>query len=183
MDINRIGRALKEQLKVRRLFLFREPASPHDRGEVTVSVRLDDGHPDGFPVGHVVSTPSTWIAYARVPHGNSFRNREFLGPLTYEEALERVVTFARYDDLLRHSERAGRARTYSVVMGVERAEWLAGHTEPAGITHLGGGRVRLTESAVAYLRNPPPSVGLFLFVTDRDKLWIDGDTYPMTRDA
>lgn len=68
-------------------------------------------------------------------------------------------------------------------MGVERAEWLADRAEPAGIIHLGNGRVHLTESAFAYLRNPPPSVGLFLFVTDSNKLWIDGDTYPMTRDA
>lgn len=176
MDIDRIDPDLKERLKVRRLFLFQEPFDP--RGEQKVSVRLGEGSPDGFPVGHVVSSGSTWLSYARVPCDGTFRNREFLGPQTFEEALDTVLTFARYDDLLRSSE-----RSYSTVVGMERAEWLAGHTEPAGITHLGDGRVRLTESAVAYLRNPPPGIGLFLFVTDDDKLWIDGDTYPMTPDA
>ncbi|WP_406065432.1 hypothetical protein OG462_39240 [Streptomyces sp. NBC_01077] len=182
VDINRITPALRERLEVRNLFLYQEPSMGRP-GEQAVSVRLNHGTPDGFPVGHVVSSGSTWVSYARVPHGGTFRNKEFLGPQTFEEALDTVLTFARYDDLVRFSEASGRTRGYTVVMGVERAEWLADRTEPAGITHLGGGRVRLTESAVAYLRNPPPSVGLFLFVTDSNKLWIDGDTYPMTRDA
>ncbi|MFF3838228.1 hypothetical protein [Streptomyces sp. NPDC001930] len=182
VDINRITPALKERLRVRNLFLYKEP-SIGGLGEQAVSVRLNDGASDGFPIGHVVSSGSTWVSYARVPHGGTFRNREFLGPQTFEDALDTVLTFARYDDLVRASEASGRSQGYTVVMGVERAEWLADRTEPAGITHLGAGKVRLTESAVAYLRNPPPSVGLFLFVTDGNKLWIDGDTYPMTRDA
>ncbi|MEV0647914.1 hypothetical protein AB0I28_21865 [Phytomonospora sp. NPDC050363] len=181
MDLNRIGADLKGQLAVRDLFLLREPSSVP--GSQTVSVRLTDGHPDGFPVGHVVSSGSTWISYARVPRDGTFRNNEFLGEQTFEEALETVLTFARYDDIVRDLEQSGRSRVYKTVMDAERAEWLAEHTEPPGITHLGDGKVHLSESAVAYLRNPPPERGLFLFVTDEDALWIDGDTYPMTREG
>lgn len=182
VDINRISPALSERLRARNLFLYQEPSMAGPGGQA-VSVRLNDGAPDGFPVGHVVSAGSTWVSYARVWHDGTFRNKEFLGPQTFEEALDTVLTFARYDDLVRASERTDRTQGYTVVMGVERAKWLADRTEPAGITHLGDGRVQLSESAVAYLRNPPPSVGLFLFVTDSNKLWIDGDKYPMTRDT
>ena len=64
--------------------------------------------------------------------------------------------------------------TYTVVMDEAWAEWVAGVDELQGtVAHLGNGRVRFNETAIAYLRCPRPPLGMYIHVNDDNKLFVD----------
>ncbi|MGY6655005.1 hypothetical protein ACXIZN_22835 [Amycolatopsis sp. TRM77291] len=177
-----IGAAVRRLLEQRKLFLKPE----HDDFGKVVYVCVDDGAPGGFPVGHVIPTAGggAWLAYARVPQGGSFGTAQVaVGLPTFDAAIRAVLDHARSADILRAVERSPGAatRTYTAVVDPGHAEWLTTLEEPQGITHLGGGRVRFTEAAVAYLRNPPSPLSLYLQVQD-DELVVDLVPYKLTRD-
>ncbi|MBE1579096.1 hypothetical protein ACFORH_21745 [Amycolatopsis roodepoortensis] len=176
-----VGAAVRKLLEQRNLFLKTE----HDGREKIVYVCVDDGASGGLPVGHAIGTAGgVWLAYARVPQGNYYGNAQVaVGLPTCDAAVRAVLDHARYADILRSVERSsGRAaRTYTAVVDPGHAEWLATLEEPKGITQLGKGKVRFTEAAVAYLRNPPPPLSLFVEVKG-DHLILDYMTYDLTPD-
>jgi hypothetical protein len=177
-----IGSAVRTLLRQRNLFV----KSEHDGSENVVYVCVDDGAPGGFPVGHVIEAAGgrVWLAYARVRTQGVFRNREVaVGLPSCDEAIRAVVEHASYADILRTAERSSAAATttYVAVVDPGHAEWLAALEEPKGITHLGDGRVRFTESAVAYLRKPPPPLSLYVEVQG-DELVVDLVPYQLTRE-
>lgn len=67
--------------------------------------------------------------------------------------------------------------TYIADVDPAYGEWL---TQLDGITHLGDGRVQLTDDAVAFLRNPPSEVGLFVSI-EGDDLFLDFHMYKLKR--
>ncbi|MFJ8914822.1 hypothetical protein [Amycolatopsis sp. NPDC102389] len=176
-----VGAAVRKLLEQRNLFLKTE----HDGPEKIVYVCVDDGEPGGYPVGHAIGTAGgVWLAYARVPQGTYFDSAQVaVGLPTCDAAVRAVLDHARYADYLRAVERSpGRAtKTYTAVVDPGHAEWLAKLEEPRGITRLSDDKVRFTESAVAYLRNPPPPLSLFVEVQG-DQLILDFTTYKLTRD-
>ncbi|RSN63544.1 hypothetical protein DMH01_13325 [Amycolatopsis sp. WAC 04182] len=176
-----VGAAVRKLLEQRNLFLKTE----HDGREKIVYVCVDDGAPGGLPVGHVIGKAGgVWLAYARVPQGDYFGSAQVaLGLTTCDEAVRAVLDHARYSDILRAVERSsgGVAKTYTAVVDPGHAEWLGTLEEPAGITLLGDGKVRFTESAIAYLRKPPPPLSLFVEVQG-DRLILDFMTYDLTPD-
>lgn len=179
---DKVGAAVRRLLEQRNLFLRTE----HDRFEEVVFVCVDDGEPGGYPVGHVMgaSGGGAWRAYARVPQGTWFGDaRVATGLATVDDAIRAVLEHARYADYLRAVERSAGTvtKTYTAAVDPGHAEWLTTLEEPEGITHLGDGRVRFTESAVAYLRNPPTQLGLFVEVQG-DDLVLDLTPYKLTRD-
>jgi hypothetical protein len=183
MDMARIDPSLTKLLKERGLHLRKAKPGRHVGDEETFLVLVDDGHPDGFQVGHVVAAAGgmTWLPYARTDGG---RTRQVgVGLLSFGAAIQAVVEHARFDDILRAVEaRSGRGTTYSAVVDEGHAEWLAALEEPEGITNLGNGRVRFTESAVAFLRNPPSPLNLYVQVHGADELALDLCSYKLTRD-
>ncbi|MGW3506903.1 hypothetical protein [Streptomyces sp. NPDC000994] len=74
--------------------------------------------------------------------------------------------------------------TYTAdVQSEEWAEWLAGLDELEGLViHLGKGRVRLTETAIAYLRCVGYPLRLYVHVTDDNHLFIDLLVTDLVRD-
>jgi hypothetical protein len=183
MGTANIDPSLKKLLKQRRLYLRKAKPGQHARGEETFFVLLDDGHEDGFQVGHVVEVAGglAWIAYARA---QGYASRKVaVGLPSFEAAVQAVIDHARYDDILRATEaRSGTVTTYTAVVDEGHAEWLAALEEPKGITHLGNGRVQFTESAVAFLRNPPMPLALYLEVQADNELVLDLCSYRLTRD-
>ncbi|TXS35603.1 hypothetical protein EAO75_43920 [Streptomyces sp. uw30] len=183
MDKARIDPSLTKLLKERGLYLRKAQPGQHVAHEETLLVRVADGSPDGFQVGHVVSAAGgmTWIPYART--GGHHTSKVGAGLLSFAAAVQAVVEHARYDDILRAVEaKSGRGTTYTAVVDEGHAEWLAALEEPKGITNLGNGRVRFTESAVAFLRNPPMPLSLYVQVHGADELALDLCSYKLTRD-
>jgi len=176
-----VGAAVRSLLEQRNLFLKTE----HDGSEKIVYVCVDDGMPGGLPVGHAIRTAGgVWLAYARVPQGDYPGTAQVaVGLPTCDAAIRAVLDHARYADILRSVERStgAAAKTYTAVVDPGHAEWLTTLEEPQGITHLGNGEVRFTEAAIAYLRNPPPPLSLFIEVQG-DQLILDFMTYRLTQD-
>lgn len=177
-----VGAAVRRLLEQRNLFLKPE----HDDFGKVVYVCVDDGTTGGFPVGHVIPTAGggAWLAYARIPQRGSFGTAQVaVGVPTFDAAIRAVLDHARSADILRAAERSqgAAARTYTAVVDPGHAEWLGTLEEPAGITQLGNGRVRLTEAAVAYLRNPPSPLSLYVQVQG-DELVVDLVPYKLARD-
>ncbi|MBB1157545.1 MULTISPECIES: hypothetical protein [Amycolatopsis] len=159
-----------QRLKLRDL-VVRQP----DRK--TVRVFADDGSRDGFLVGWAELAPHpfhgrpAWqTVYRSVPgddysywRGGTARRAHYTamdygGSDEIRLAIDEILTLARWGDVLADREtRAGRTGTYTATMDPVQAEWLAGLDEPKGITHLGGGRVRLTNVVVALFRGSPES--------------------------
>jgi hypothetical protein len=94
MDAARIDRSLQKLLQQRRLYLRKAEPGQHHRGEETFFVLLDDGHQDGFQVGHVVRVAGglAWIAYART---NGHVTSQFPGLPNFEAAVHTVIDHAR----------------------------------------------------------------------------------------
>ncbi|MFE4688115.1 hypothetical protein [Streptomyces sp. NPDC056721] len=167
MDLSRLSANAKAELHLRNLFL-----QPVKRSTV-VQIRLADGSPDGFLIGWVEQEPHPYhrrlawqsharrvneelgyqrsLAEARYDEGNKAGGKESI-----EEAIHEVLYRASWMDVLITREIAsGRAETYTATIYEPQAEWLASLDEPKGITHLGGGKTRLTNIAVAYFRGTP----------------------------
>lgn len=180
----------------RRNLLARQP----DRK--TVRVFVDDGSRDGFPVGWAELAPHpyhrrpAWQAvYRSVPGDDSsywsggIARRAGYQPMDYggsdeiRLAIDEILTLARWGDVLAAREvRSGRTGTYTAAMHPVQAQWLAGLDAPKGITHLGGGRVRLTNIVVALFRGSPESQP---HVDALDRLHLDPMDPPiqLTREA
>ncbi|ATY09663.1 hypothetical protein CU254_03675 [Amycolatopsis sp. AA4] len=168
MDVakNQLDPSSAHRLQMRNL-LVRQP----DRK--TVRVCADDGSREGFPIGWAELAPShgrpAWhTVYRSVPGDDSsywrggiarragYQPMEYGGSDEIRLAIDEILTLARWGDVLADREiRSGRTGTYTAVMDPAQAEWLAGLDEPKGITHLGGGRVRLTNVVVALFRGSP----------------------------
>ncbi|MET9267771.1 hypothetical protein [Amycolatopsis sp. NPDC004079] len=155
----------------RRNLLARQP------NRKTVRVFVDDGSRDGFPVGwaelapHPFTGRPAWrTVYRSVPGDDDsywrggLARRAGYKPLDHggndvvRLSIDEILTLARWGDVLAAREvRAGRTGAYTATMDPVQAEWLAGLDAPKGITHLGGGRVRLTNVVVALFRGSPES--------------------------
>ncbi|WP_329388585.1 hypothetical protein OG625_33870 [Streptomyces sp. NBC_01351] len=173
-----IDGSLTALLTTRGLFLTRERS---DAAGI-VYVCVDDGLPGGYPVGYVVpSRAGTWFAYARARAGRVFACDQVDAGLSgMEAAVRAVLDHARYGDVLYALAReSGAEVSYTAELPRERAAWLAALAAPKGITHLGGGSVRLTGPAVAYLRGLPQRLGCH--VDAEDRLWLAGDPYRLIR--
>ncbi|MEV5975831.1 hypothetical protein [Streptomyces sp. NPDC052114] len=180
----KLDRSFKEVLERRKLFL--RPIG----GGGTVLVCVADGSPEGFEIGRVVlGRPSGAVIRYRVRRPDKsyeVQESECLSWLTFQDHVGDILSLASYDDVLRRAEiSSGVASTYTADLGEERAAWLAEVPAPEGITDLGNGRVRLTESAVAFLRCPSTHYTLTLTVhPELDILMIEGmDCYDLTREA
>ncbi|WP_116204725.1 hypothetical protein [Amycolatopsis circi] len=165
LDIGSLNR-----LKLRDLFV----QQPDRR---TVRVVADDGSRDGFPVGWAELAPHpfhgrpAWqTVYRSVPGDDdsywrgglarraAYKPMEHGGNEEIRLSIDEILTLARWGDVLAAREvRVGRTGSYTATMDPAQAEWLAGLGEPKGITHLGGGRVRLTAVVVALFRGSPDS--------------------------
>ncbi len=169
MDVakDRLDPSSARRLELRDLVL-RQP----DRN--TVRVYADDGSRDGFLVGWAELAPHpfhrrpAWqTVYRSVPGDDSsywrggiarqagYTALDYGGSDEIRLAIDEILSLARWGDVL--AARAGRTGTYTATMHPVQAEWLAGLAEPKGITHLGGGRVRLTAVVVALFRGSPES--------------------------
>jgi hypothetical protein len=168
VDINRLDQSTKDALKQRNLFL-RQRGTP-----AVVEIRVADGSPAGFLIGWVERVehaffPGTlaWRNHARRAspqagywHGRIDAPFDGMDGWTDTESIERAISkildHASYGDVLAADERAsGRVETYTATIHEEQAEWLADCDEPKGMTHHGGGKIELTNIAVAYLRGSP----------------------------
>ncbi|MEV7520430.1 hypothetical protein [Streptomyces sp. NPDC091371] len=175
-----IDGSLTMLLKARGLFLTREES---DAAGI-VYVCLDDGLPGGYPVGYVVpSRAGSWFAYARARAGRVFACDQVDAGLSgIEAAVRAVLDHARYGDVLYALARdSGAEVSYTAELRRDHATWLASLPAPNGITHLGGGRVRLTGPAVAYLRGLPERRGCH--VDAEDRLWLAGEPYRLVRET
>ncbi|MGW2223991.1 hypothetical protein [Streptomyces formicae] len=184
MGSPKIDRSLEQVLAHRQLFLRTE------HGGRTVVVCLADGSPEGFEIGRVLSGtgPTGWVVRhrLRLPDGTyDVQENEGLSWIGLDQHIADVLQFAAYADVLRRKEvTSGVATTYTARLGPELAAWLADVPAPEGITDLGDGRVRLTESAVAHLRCPSTLYTLVLWVhPTMDTLMIEMDTYDLTREG
>jgi hypothetical protein len=101
-----------------------------------------------------------------------------------EAAIHAVLDHAHYGDIMAALERkSGNNATYTATVYEGQAAWLATLDEPDGITHLGGGAVRFTSPAIAYMRSLPEHVGSTgCRVDNEDRLWIAGSSYRLTRE-
>ncbi|MEV5568384.1 hypothetical protein AB0L54_36860 [Streptomyces sp. NPDC052196] len=168
MDTSRLSAHAKAELHQRNLFLRSGKRS------TAVQIRVDDGSPDGFLVGWVEQEPDpfyqrrlTWQWHARIASTEPgyYRGRVNArysegnlagGEESIEKAIQEVLYLASYGDILAAREvESGRAGAYTTTMDESQADWLASLDEPKGITHLGGGKLRLTNIAVAYFRGSP----------------------------
>ncbi|WP_069887382.1 hypothetical protein [Streptomyces luteocolor] len=183
MRTPKIDRSLQDVLKRRKLFL--RPIG----GGGTVLVCVEDGSPEGFEIGRVIlGRPSGAVIRYRMRRPDKtyeVLESECLHWLTFQDHVGDILSLASYDDVLRRAEvSSGVAATYTADLGEERAAWLAEMPAPEGITNLGNGRGRLTESAVAFLRCPSTHYTLTLTVHPTlDLLMIGGlDCYDLTRE-
>ncbi|MFE0175491.1 hypothetical protein ACFWZ2_24540 [Streptomyces sp. NPDC059002] len=184
MGSPKVDRSLQRVLAHRQLFLRTE------HGGRTVIVCLQDGSRDGFEIGRVLSGhgKTGWAVRhrRRLPDGTyGVEENEGLPWIGLDEHIADVLRLAAYADVLRRREvSSGTATTYTARLGPELAAWLAEVPAPQGITDLGDGRVRLTESAVAFLRCPSTHYVLTLTVhPDMDTLMIEGvNAYNLTRE-
>lgn len=178
MGLTNVDPSLKRELQQRKLFLRAEDVGhPWE----VVYVCVDDGHPGGFPVGHVMPAGGRppWSAYARVrPHSPFSNDKVAAGLPSMEAAIRIVLAHAHYGDIMAALEHD--SGTYTAKVHEVHAEWLASLDEPRGITRLGNDRVRFTSAAVAYLRSLPDHLDCHL--DSEDRLWIAGDPYKLTRD-
>ncbi|MEU5087805.1 hypothetical protein [Streptomyces sp. NPDC021356] len=181
MNPDAIDGSVRKLLKRRKLFLKTERT---DRTGEIVYVCVDDGHPGGFPVGHVTSVAGgvAWLAFARVRPDSPFGTEQVAAGLPgVEDALRAVLDHAHYGDIMADLEDAsGVATTYTATVDRDQAVWLANLDEPGGVTHLGKGRLRLTGAAVAYLRSLPER--LDCHVDHKDRLHLADDTYQLVRE-
>ncbi|MCO5970551.1 hypothetical protein [Actinoallomurus soli] len=167
MDIDRLDQSTKDDLKQRNLFL-RQRGTP-----TVVEIRVADGSPTGLLIGWAeqVEHPSfpgtlAWRDHARrATLQAGYWHRRVDAPYdgmegteteSLELAISEILDRASYGDVLAAHERAsGRVETYTATIHEEQAEWLADCDEPKGMTHRGGGKIELTNIAVAYLRGSP----------------------------
>ncbi|MFI6056526.1 hypothetical protein ACIBCO_41570 [Streptomyces violascens] len=181
----KIDRTLKQVLEERRLFL--EPS-----GTAEIRVCLDNGSPGGFEIGRVAGSIDRdfwgrdvvmWAVCARRRRGEGPLDMHWSDPFPRDvnAAIRMVLYVSHYDDILRRMELSpDAARAYTADVGEELADWLAGLDEPSGMTNIGGGKVRLAESAVAFLRVPHFGY-LYLSVhPDMGHLMIDMEDFPLT---
>ncbi|KAA9162672.1 hypothetical protein FPZ12_011505 [Amycolatopsis acidicola] len=170
MGIDRLDRYTQERLRQRNL-VVRRPRRD------TVQICVDDGSREGFRVGWAEKKPRSfdgklaWQSVYRDVPGNDdsywrggLADKARYTPLDYggieelELAVREILDLARWGDVLAAREiRSGAGGTYTATMDETQAEWLAGLAEPKGITHLGGGRIRLTAVVVALFRGSPDS--------------------------
>ncbi|GAA1035431.1 hypothetical protein ABT279_27305 [Amycolatopsis sp. NPDC000673] len=168
MAKDRLDSSTVNQVKLRNLAI-RQP----DRK--VVQVCADDGSRDGFPVGWAELAPHphyrrlSWHTVVRTVPGDDYSywhgglaRRASYGPVehggreTLGAAIREILTLAQWGDVLAdHEVRSGRTGTYLATMDPKQADWLAKLDEPKGITHLGGGRVRLDNVVVALFRGAP----------------------------
>ncbi|AHH98952.1 hypothetical protein GCM10010174_48280 [Kutzneria viridogrisea] len=192
MDINHLDQSTKDDLKQRNLFL-RQRGTP-----TVVEIRVADGSPSGFLIGWVEQVedpliPGTlaWRDHARraTLQAGYWRGRvdapydgsEGIEAESIEQAISEILDRASYGDVPAAHERAsGRVETYTATIGEEQAEWLADCEEPKGMTHRGGGRIELTNIAVAYLRGSPRNTP---YVDANNQFYLDRweNPYQLTR--
>ncbi|WP_327579996.1 hypothetical protein [Streptomyces sp. NBC_00145] len=201
MDINRLDQSTKDALKQRNLFL-RQHGTP-----TVVEVRVADGSPAGFLIGWAEEAENTffpgtlgWRGHARratlqagywrgrvdaqfdnMVGGTVTESDGWVVEESIEKAISEILEHASYGDVLAADERAsGRAETYTATIHEEQAEWLADCDEPQGMTHRGGGKIELTNIAVAYLRGSPQ---FSPYVDANNQLHFDRweDPYQLTR--
>lgn len=92
-----------------------------------------------------------------------------------------VLAHARYGDVLFALEqRADSGTTYTAEVPGTHATRLTALAEPAGITRLANGRIRLTAPALAYLRGLPERLGCR--VDDENRLRLAGEPYRLIRE-
>lgn len=193
MDVSRLAARTQDDLRRRNLFLRRGDTP------TTLEVRVDDGSRGGFLIGWVKQEPHSfrpghraWQSYARSAinepgywHGRVRGRYEVYGgggEETIEKALYEVLYAASYGDVLAASEAgSGRSGTYVGTIDQRQAEWLGSLDLPEGMTHLGGGKMRFTDIAVAYFRGGPQS-GPYIDATYL--LYLDpmDDPYQLTRE-
>ncbi|MFF1360048.1 hypothetical protein [Streptomyces sp. NPDC058297] len=167
MDVSRLSAHAKAELHQRNLFL--RPVN----GSTAVQVRVADGSPDGFLIGWVEQEPHpyyrrlVWQHHARratlepgywhgLVNARYDDGNEAGGEESTERAIHELIYVASFGDVLAAREiESGRVETYVATIDEEQAEWLADCAEPKGMTHLGGGKVRLTNIAGPYLRGAP----------------------------
>jgi hypothetical protein len=162
---DRLDSHTTDQLKLRNLALRRLRNG-------FVQVCADDGSPDGCPIGWAEQVPHSyhrrlaWQTTVRgVPlddysywHGGLAHRARYSPASQHEtlgQAIEEILLAQWGDVLAAHEIRSGRVGTYTATMDETQANWLARLDEPKGITHLGGGRIRLTNVAVALFRGSP----------------------------
>ncbi|MFD2466487.1 hypothetical protein [Amycolatopsis silviterrae] len=168
----------------------------------TVRIYADDGSREGLPVGWAELAPHPYhrrpawqTVYRSVPGDDSsywrggIARRAGYTPMDYggsdeiRLAIDEILSLARWGDVLADREiRASRTGTYAATMDPVQAEWLAGLDAPKGITHLGGGRVRLTNVVVALFRGSPESQP---YVDARDRFHLDpmDPPIPLSRES
>ncbi|MFE4686110.1 hypothetical protein ACFRNJ_35850 [Streptomyces sp. NPDC056721] len=193
MDINRLDQSTKDALKQRNLFL-RQHGTP-----TVVEIRVADGSPAGFLIGWVEQVehpyfPGTlaWLDHARRArlqagywNGRVDAPYDGMEGIAVEESIERaiaeVLDCASYGDVLAAHERAsGRVEIYTTTIHEEQAKWMVEFDEPKGMTHRGGGKIELTNIAVAYLRGSPRNSP---YVDASNQFYLDRweDPYQLTR--
>ncbi|WP_154676168.1 hypothetical protein [Amycolatopsis benzoatilytica] len=166
-----------------------------------VQICADDGSANGFPIGWAEKAPHpyyrrlTWQTVVRgVPgdddsywQGGLARRAKYSpsdhgGHETLGRAIQEILTLAMWGDALAaHEIRAGRAGTYTATMDETKANWFARLYQPEGITHLGGGRMRFTNVAIAYFRGNP-EVRAYVDANDVFHLNPLDPTVPLTRE-
>ncbi|MGW6142519.1 hypothetical protein ACWFRM_42365 [Streptomyces sp. NPDC055144] len=173
-------RPLTALLKQRGLHLTQERS---DAADITY-VCLHDGLPGGYPIGYVLpSRAGTWFAYARARPGRIFAcDQVESGLSSAESAVRAVLDHAHFGDVLHAMElAAGSNATYTADLPRGHAARLTALAEPGGVTRLGNRRVRLTATAVAYLRGLPKQHGCH--VDHEDRIWLGGESYALTRES
>ncbi|MEV6701779.1 hypothetical protein AB0M68_32270 [Streptomyces sp. NPDC051453] len=190
MDINRLDQSTKDALKQRNLFL-------QQRGTPTVvEIRVADGSPAGLLIGWVEQVehpffPGTlaWLDHARRARLQAgYWNGRVDAPYdegieeeSIELAISEVLDRASYGDVLAAHERAsGRVEIYTTTIDEEQAKWMVEFDEPKGMAHCGGGKIELTNIAVAYLRGSPRDAP---YVDASSQFYLDRweDPYQLTR--
>ncbi|WP_369392395.1 hypothetical protein AB5J72_36030 [Streptomyces sp. CG1] len=193
MDLNRLETYTKDDLRQRNLVLGSQPG--------TTDVLVCVGKPDGFIIGWVTPAPhpfrrrgTAWLHTARHVPWNDERywsgqgagleyEQSPMPELTIDGAIGEVLRHARYGDILVKLQlRSGEEETYTATTYAEGAEWLAGvlsHLPGEHIIHLGGGRIRISNIAVTYLRGQPMP-----YVDASNRLYLESGrvSYQLTRE-
>ncbi|WP_425826768.1 hypothetical protein [Streptomyces fractus] len=174
-----VDRPLTTLLRQRGLFLTQERS---DAAEI-MYVCVRDGLPGGYPIGYALpSRNGTWFAYARARPGRIFAcDQVASGLFSVESAVRTVLDHAHFGDVLQALERAaGATATYTADLPRGHVARIAELAGPDGLTCLGGGRIRLAATTVAYLRGLPRR--LDCHVDDENRIRVAGETYPLTRE-
>ncbi|MFI6940403.1 hypothetical protein ACIBI4_14115 [Streptomyces sp. NPDC050418] len=154
-----------------------------DDGDASAAVYIcvQDGLPGGYPIGYALpSRTGTWFAYARSRPGRIFAcDQVDAGLWSLESALRSALAHARYGDVLHALEKAtGSDATYTVK--VPRS-WAPQLSALPGVIGCGGGTLRLTSAAYAFLRGQPERGGFYADTAGR--LWLAGESYELRRES